>query len=74
LEWQTHRPSLLVMLLYIPAAAYPIYLGAEGAFGSHWPERSSVWLALMVALLVLSILFALWNLYLLVRFALLILG
>jgi hypothetical protein len=59
-----------VTLLYIPAAAYLIYLGAEGTFGSHWAERSSIWLALMVALLVLSILFALWNLYLLVRFAL----
>jgi hypothetical protein len=56
-------------LLYIPLFVILMQYGKDGRFGSHWMERSSISTGLILTLAVASLLFAIWNLYLLVRFA-----
>jgi hypothetical protein len=56
-------------LLYIPAYAVVQEYGARGAMGEHWYERSNVFMGMTLAAFVVALLFGLWNLYLLLRFA-----
>jgi hypothetical protein len=56
-------------LLYVPLAVWVLRYAAEGAFGDHWVERSSGYIVLLLSLGVTALLFAIWNLYLLISFA-----
>jgi hypothetical protein len=57
--------TLLYIAIYAPLQEYAERLG----FGDFWSSRSSVALALELFLAVLACLFALWNAYLLLSFA-----
>jgi hypothetical protein len=56
-------------LLYVAACFVIIEYAAAWGWGYYWIRRSPVALGLVVAIAVVSILFALWNAYLLVRFS-----
>ena len=56
-------------LIYVFLATYVLMLGMLGRFGDNWTERSNVALTLVLLIGVTGILFPLWSLYLLVRFA-----
>jgi hypothetical protein len=38
-------------------------------FGTYWIERSPIWFAMMLIAAVAAMLFIMWSLYLLIRFA-----
>jgi hypothetical protein len=56
-------------LLYIPLFALLGAYAEQWGLGSNWSSRSKVSLAMTVALCASSLLFALWNVYLLVAFS-----
>lgn len=56
-------------LLYIPAFAFVFKNAERWGLGHTWTTRSNVSLVLLLAVFVSAILFGMWNLYLLIRFA-----
>lgn len=56
-------------LLYVPVLMVVYEFAEDWGMGMYWSARSSVSLGLLAALLVASFLFAMWSVYLLVRFA-----